>query len=59
MPDKTYCYPNTNTLVNKLNIRNEKELFNAEQNITFARLKFLQNNPLKGNFDFEHLKKYP
>lgn len=56
MPDKTYCYPNTNTLVNKLNIRNEKELFNAEQNITFARLKFLQNNPLKGNFDFEHLK---
>ena len=23
MPDKTYCYPNTNTLVNKLNIRNE------------------------------------
>ena len=26
MPDKTYCYPNTNTLVNKLNIRNEKEL---------------------------------
>ena len=26
MPDKTYCYPNSDVLINKLNIRNQAEL---------------------------------
>jgi len=31
MPDKTYCYPNSDVLINKLNIRNQADLFEAEK----------------------------
>lgn len=56
MPDKTYCYPNSEVLINKLNIRNQKDLFEAEKELTYIRLKELQDCPIKGNFDFKHLK---
>jgi len=56
MPDPKYCYPDSNVLINKLNIRNHAELFESEKRITFARLQQLQSNPLPGKYDFQHLK---
>lgn len=54
MADK-YCYPDTGTLKNKLNIKDKHELFQAEVELTSAELYDLQINPVKGNFDFKHL----
>ena len=56
MPDKSYCYPNTDVLINKLGIKNAKELYEAEKRITSIEIQELSRNPLKGNFDFDHLK---
>ena len=56
MPDSTYCYPNSDVLKNKLNITDSNELFEAEKELTAIRLRELQGNPIKGNFDFNHLK---
>lgn len=55
MADKKYCYPNTDILVNKLNIINKENLFQAEKELTFIRLQELQEKPIIGNFDFSHL----
>ncbi len=56
MPDDKYCYPNSEVLKNKLNIKNGDELFEAEKELTAIRLKELQDSPIKGKFDFKHLK---
>ena len=50
------CYEGTTCLINKLNIRDEKQLNVIEADITFAKISFLQQNPINGNFDFEHYK---
>lgn len=57
MQDNKYCYPNSDVLINKLNIKDAKSLFEAEKKFTAIRLHELQENPIKGNFDFNHLKK--
>lgn len=57
MPDSKYCYPNSEVLKNKLHITDKNDLFEAEKRLTAIRLKELQEKPLKGNFDFAHLKK--
>ena len=57
MPDNRYCYKDSDVLINKLNIKNKKELFYAEKELTFIRLQELQDHPIKGSFDFEHLKR--
>ena len=56
MSDSKYCYPGTEILINKLNIRDKKELFEAEKELTLIRLKELQREPVQGDFDFNHLK---
>ena len=56
MQDNKYCYPNSDVLKNKLNITNAEELFETEKELTIIRLQELQKNPIKGNFDFKHLK---
>ena len=56
MSDK-YCYPNTNILKNKWNIRDKTELTETEIEITSAKLFELQSTPIKGQFDFRHLCK--
>ena len=56
MPDNKYCYPNSEVLKNKLNITDRNELFEAEKELTAIRLKELQDDPIKGNFDYKHLK---
>ncbi|MCR4934366.1 MAG: Fic family protein [Lachnospiraceae bacterium] len=56
MADNKYCYPNSNVLINKLDIKDMSILQQAERDYTFARLLELQKKPLKGKFDFAHLK---
>lgn len=56
MQDNKYCYPNSDVLKNKLNITNAEKLFETEKELTIIRLQELQKNPIKGNFDFKHLK---
>ena len=51
-----YCYPNSKVLVNKLNITNRKDLYNAERELVLLRTCELNQHPIKGNFDFRHLK---
>ncbi len=52
----SYFYPETNTLINKLNITDPDELKEKEAEITFERLVELYENPIQGNFDKEHWK---
>lgn len=56
MPDNKYCYPESDVLKNKLNITDARELFEAEKELTAIRLRELQENPVRGKFDFAHLK---
>lgn len=56
MHDSKYCYPNSEVLKNKLNITDKDDLFEAEKELTAIRLRELQENPVKGKYDFEHLK---
>ncbi|MBQ8636738.1 MAG: Fic family protein [Clostridia bacterium] len=50
------CYEGTFCLINKLNIRDEKQLEVVESHISLAKISILQQKPLSGNFDFEHYK---
>lgn len=58
MHKNKYCYPNSDVLINKLNIKNEKSLIKVEMKLTSIRMQELEkNNPIKAEFDFEHLKR--
>lgn len=52
-----YVYPGTHTLINKFGIKDPDKLATIERNLTANRLAELYNNPINGNFDFDHLKK--
>ena len=47
-----YCYKDSDVLINKLNITNEEDLYNAERELVSYRTYELNEMPLKGNFDF-------
>lgn len=51
-----YCYKDTEVLINKLNITNDEDLFNAERELVTLRIYELNEKALKGNFDFKYLK---
>ena len=51
-----YCYPNTNILINKLNIKNSKLLQKYEAKITAAKLLSLRQKGIIGNYDVHHIK---
>lgn len=51
-----YCYKDTDVLINKINITNEEDLFNAERELVSLRVYELNEKPLRGNFDFQYLK---
>ena len=53
--DKTYCYPTTSILKNKLDIHDKDQLLMAETSLVATRLYQLQKNPVKGKFDYGHL----
>jgi len=50
-----YCYPDSNVLKNKLNIKENKLLKTAEEEITLIKQMELLKNPIKGNFSKAHL----
>ena len=50
------CYEGTTCLVNKFNIKDQALLSFLEGQITFAKGSQLEQNPIQGNFDFEHYK---
>lgn len=49
-----YCYPDSNVLINKLNIKDNKKLEKAEKMIVLAKLYDLRQNKLVGKFDKDH-----
>jgi len=49
------CYENSNTLVNKLNIKDNELLQKYEAKITAAKLLGLRQKGVTGNFDSKHL----
>lgn len=49
-----YCYENSNTLINKLNIKNTKDLTYYEAKITAAKSLGLRQQGITGNFDKKH-----
>lgn len=53
--DKTYCYPDTDTLINRLDIHSSSQLVEAETRIVSIRLYQLQEHPISGCFDLAHL----
>lgn len=57
MHDSVYCYPETDILINKLNIHDDSILQEAERELTSRRLVQLADHPINGRFDFSHLKR--
>lgn len=53
--NSNYCYPNSDVLINKLNIHNSKTLQKYEAKITAAKLLALRQKGIIGNFDIAHL----
>lgn len=55
--NSNYCYKDSNVLINKLDIHDEKLLQKYEAKITAAKLLALRQKGIIGNFDTEHLNK--
>lgn len=53
----SYLIPGTETLKNKLGIKNKEELKELEKIIVRKKLAYLYLKPVQGNFDMEHLLK--
>lgn len=50
-----YCYPDTDILINKLDIRDKAELKRAEEEFTAVKQMALLQEPTKGRFTKTHL----
>ena len=50
-----YCYPDTDILINKLDIRDKTELKQAEEEFTAVKQMALLQEPIKGRFTKTHL----
>ena len=50
-----YCYPDSDVLKNKLNIRDKAELKQAEEEFTAVKQLVLLQEPMKGHFTKTHL----
>lgn len=55
--DDYYCYPESTVLKNKLGIKDEKLLNEAERKITALKLGELERNPLPGELNFDYYRK--
>lgn len=53
--NSNYCYPGTDILINKLDIRDDVLLKEAESLFTAQRLFELSATPVRGSFDLKHL----
>lgn len=56
MSDTLYCYPDSDVLINKLDIRELDKLYTFERKLTMLRLLELMDKPISGKFDFKHLQ---
>lgn len=52
--NSVYCYDGTNTLVNKLNIKDASKLKDYETSMVALKLMALNKKGITGNFDVEH-----
>lgn len=50
------CYPGTSCLINKLNIRDEKQLALVEAGLTMMKDSELSQHPIQCSFDFAHYR---
>lgn len=50
-----YCYPDSNVLKNRLNIRDHAELKQAEEEFVAVKQLVLLQDPIKGRFTMNHL----
>lgn len=50
-----YCYPDSSVLKNKLDIHDKERLLSAEIRLAAIRLYQLQEQPVHGNFNLNHL----
>ena len=55
--DDFYCYPDTNVLMNRFDIRNYDKLQITERKLSYAKITILAENPFKGTFDLKYLQK--
>lgn len=55
--DANYCYPESNVLINKLNIKDPTALLLAEREITAFKIARAKDEPLIGTFNLAHLQK--
>ena len=55
-PISDNCYSSTTVLINKLDIRDEQTLNEAETLATYINASKLEEQPLEGAFDFAHYK---
>ena len=53
--NSNYCYPNSNILINKLDIHDKQVLQKYEAKITAAKLLALRQKGIIGNFDSDHI----
>ena len=51
-----YCYENSDVLINKFGIKDEKIFYQVERFYSGSRQVELKEHPLPGNLDFAHLK---
>lgn len=49
-----YCYPGTNVLKNKLNVRDSNKLFEIEKQIVLVKSYILRQNKIRYTFDKRH-----
>lgn len=52
--NSVYCYPNSEVLVNKFDVRVADELFRIENDITVYKLYLLREKGITGDFDVNH-----
>lgn len=53
--NSNYCYEDSHTLINQLNIKDERVLQKYEAKITAAKLLSLRQKGVTGNFDMDHI----
>lgn len=56
MPDKIYCYPDSDVLKNRMGIRDKEQLGRLEKRLTMLRILELIDKPIQGKFDLKHLQ---
>ena len=49
MSDTIYCYPDSDVLMNKMDIRDQAKLEEAERSLTMFRMSDLLDTPVKGD----------